>query len=72
MPADLQVFSIHGQMTLRDRHETFACFERTQPSVLVATDCISEGLNLQRHCAELIHYELPWNPKPTRTAQWPD
>jgi superfamily II DNA/RNA helicase len=30
--------------------------------VLVATDCISEGLNLQRACAELIHYELPWNP----------
>lgn len=62
IPEDLQVFTIHGQMTLRERWDIFAQFERADPAVLVATDCISEGLNLQRHCAELVHYELPWNP----------
>ena len=40
----------------------FRAFERATPAVLIATDCISEGLNLQHACAEIIHYELPWNP----------
>lgn len=30
--------------------------------VLVATDCMSEGINLQRHFTAVIHYDLPWNP----------
>jgi Helicase conserved C-terminal domain len=29
---------------------------------LLATDAASEGVNLQRHCSSLIHYEIPWNP----------
>ena len=58
----VEVFAIDGQMNLAQRSETFAAFERSGRAVLVATDVISEGLNLQRACAELIHYELPWNP----------
>jgi Helicase conserved C-terminal domain len=30
--------------------------------VLVATDCLSEGVNLQEHFSAVIHYDLPWNP----------
>jgi hypothetical protein len=30
--------------------------------VLVATDAISEGINLQNAASQVIHYELPWNP----------
>ncbi len=30
--------------------------------VLVATDCMSEGINLQRYFTAIIHYDLPWNP----------
>ena len=30
--------------------------------VLVATDCLSEGINLQEHFDAVIHYDLPWNP----------
>ena len=30
--------------------------------VLVATDCLSEGVNLQRHFNAVIHYDLTWNP----------
>jgi len=30
--------------------------------VLVATDCLSEGVNLQTHFSAVIHYDLPWNP----------
>lgn len=30
--------------------------------VLVATDCLSEGVNLQHHFDAVIHYDLAWNP----------
>jgi hypothetical protein len=30
--------------------------------VLVATDCLSEGINLQDGFNAVIHYDLPWNP----------
>lgn len=30
--------------------------------VLVATDCLSEGINLQQHFTGVLHYDLPWNP----------
>ena len=30
--------------------------------ILIATDAAREGLNLQNHCADLFHFDLPWNP----------
>lgn len=30
--------------------------------VLLATDAAREGLNLQKACADLFHFDLPWNP----------
>jgi superfamily II DNA/RNA helicase len=30
--------------------------------VLVSTDCMSEGINLQQHFDAVIHYDLSWNP----------
>jgi hypothetical protein len=30
--------------------------------ILLATDAAREGLNFQAHCAELFHFDLPWNP----------
>lgn len=30
--------------------------------VLVATDCLSEGINLQKHFSAVFHYDLAWNP----------
>lgn len=32
------------------------------PRVLVATDCLSEGINLQDKFTAVLHYDLPWNP----------
>jgi superfamily II DNA or RNA helicase len=37
------------------------------PDVLVATDRMSEGVDLHRYCRHLIHYEL--DPSPVRTIQ---
>lgn len=30
--------------------------------LLIATDCLSEGVNLQQAFAGVLHYDLPWNP----------
>lgn len=30
--------------------------------ILLATDAAREGLNFQAYCADLFHYDLPWNP----------
>lgn len=32
------------------------------PRVLVATDCLSEGINLQEYLDAVVHYDLSWNP----------
>ena len=32
------------------------------PRILVATDCLSEGINLQAGFDAVIHYDLAWNP----------
>jgi len=32
------------------------------PVVLVATDCLSEGVNLQDQFQAVVHYDLAWNP----------
>lgn len=30
--------------------------------ILIATDCLSEGINLQDNFNAVLHYDLPWNP----------
>ena len=30
--------------------------------VLVCTECLSEGINLQEHFDAVLHYDLAWNP----------
>ena len=33
-----------------------------QQRLLIATDCLSEGINLQDYFTAVLHYDLPWNP----------
>ena len=33
-----------------------------RPRILIATDCLSEGINLQDLFTAILHYDLPWNP----------
>jgi superfamily II DNA or RNA helicase len=35
---------------------------KSERRVLVATDCLSEGINLQDEFDAVLHYDLPWNP----------
>ena len=56
------ILFLQGDLSEAARREVFHEFERASRAVLVATDVISEGINLQHACSQVIHYELPWNP----------
>ena len=56
------VLAIHGGHDENEREDVLSRFAEEPRAVLVATDVISEGLNLQYHASQVIHYELPWNP----------
>ncbi|MEA3339472.1 MAG: helicase-related protein, partial [Chloroflexota bacterium] len=60
--ANARVLTIYGGLSEQRRRDIFRAFERAEVGVLVATDAISEGINLQHAAAQVIHYELPWNP----------
>ncbi|MDE0179321.1 MAG: DEAD/DEAH box helicase [Gammaproteobacteria bacterium] len=45
-----------------DRRLAAARFNRGEVRFLVSTEAAGEGVDLQEHCATLIHVDLPWNP----------
>lgn len=53
---------LRGGLSRRQRLQRQEEFEKPEVRLLLATDAASEGLNLQRHCRRVIHFELPWNP----------
>jgi superfamily II DNA or RNA helicase len=57
-----QVACVTGRMGDEEREAKIAEMAVDQPRVLVATDCLSEGINLQEKLTAVIHYDLPWNP----------
>jgi superfamily II DNA or RNA helicase len=58
----VQVVCVTGRMGDDEREAKIAEIEADRPRVLVATDCLSEGVNLQELFTAVIHYDLPWNP----------
>ena len=44
------------------RKERVDAMTGSKRRVLVCTDCLSEGINLQDHFTAVLHYDLPWNP----------
>jgi superfamily II DNA or RNA helicase len=58
----VDVYTLDGSLNETQRYERFAEFAKSKKAVLVATDAISEGINLQHYSSQVIHYELPWNP----------
>lgn len=45
-----------------EREVAIANLVESEKRVLVATDCLSEGMNLQEDFDAVVHYDLPWNP----------
>ncbi|NNJ11942.1 DEAD/DEAH box helicase [Chloroflexales bacterium ZM16-3] len=58
----LRVESITGDDLDDVRRTRLTALAEAKQRVLVATDCLSEGVNLQAHFNAVIHYDLPWNP----------
>lgn len=46
----------------RERVNRMGDIEADGGRVLVATDCLSEGINLQHLFTAIVHYDLAWNP----------
>ncbi|PWH16877.1 MAG: helicase [Anaerolineae bacterium] len=59
---DLQVICLTSREEDEVRRARIEAIDATQARVLVATDCLSEGINLQEKFTAVIHYDLPWNP----------
>lgn len=64
--AEDRIEVIDGLTSSANRKEIQRRFN-TDPSrdplrILIATDAAREGLNFQAHCADLFHFDLPWNP----------
>jgi len=57
------VEAITGDLPPEAREERIAQLTaRPGRQVLVATDCLSEGVNLQERFSAVLHYDLSWNP----------
>jgi len=61
-----RVMTFHGGMSDQQRELVQRAFnaplDEHPVRILIATDAAREGLNLQAHCADLFHYDVPWNP----------
>ncbi|WP_409484300.1 helicase-related protein [Arsenicicoccus dermatophilus] len=61
--APVTVISVTGELPPAEREHRIADLIDTDGQhVLVATDCLSEGVNLQQGFSAVIHYDLCWNP----------
>lgn len=63
----LSIEAVTGVLTPDERRDRVADMagidgEKAGQHLLVATDCLSEGINLQQIFDTVIHYDLCWNP----------
>lgn len=59
---NLDLFSVHGQIAPQKRQEIYNKFLKSKQGILISTDCMAEGIDLQFSAFQLINYELTWNP----------
>ena len=62
--ADYAVAAVTGALPPDERRSRIGelASDPGKRPVLVATDCLSEGVNLQEHFQAVVHYDLAWNP----------
>ncbi|MCP1931085.1 DEAD/DEAH box helicase [Bradyrhizobium elkanii] len=58
--ADVAV--VTGRLPPEERRTRIDQLEDSESRILVATDCLSEGINLQALFDAVVHYDLSWNP----------
>jgi superfamily II DNA or RNA helicase len=58
----LRLVAVTGRIGDEERRAKVDELSLEPKRVLIATDCLSEGINLQHAFNAVIHYDLPWNP----------
>lgn len=58
----VEVAAVTGALAPAEREARVVRLGQAKQRVLVATDCLSEGINLQEHFDAVLHYDLSWNP----------
>ena len=58
----VEVAAITGLQPPVEREERILQLAESPQRVLVCTDCLSEGINLQTYFNAVFHYDLSWNP----------
>ena len=56
------VEAVTGLLPPEEREQRVIALGKADRRVLVATDCLSEGINLQESFDAVVHYDLSWNP----------
>lgn len=62
LPAKVDVQVVTSELADEQRREKINLMGANTQRILVATDCLSEGINLQDLFTAVLHYDLPWNP----------
>lgn len=63
LPDKVRVESVTGLLPPSEREARIAALtSEAGDYVLVCTDCLSEGVNLQQRFNAVLHYDLAWNP----------
>lgn len=57
-----QILAVTGEMAPAERQAAVESMAEAEQRILVATDCLSEGINLQDYFTAVVHYDLSWNP----------
>lgn len=58
----VSIEAVTGLLPPAERDSRVQELGKTPKRVLVCTDCLSEGINLQEHFDAVMHYDLSWNP----------
>ncbi len=62
LPKSVLVDAITGLLPPVERENRILELAKSPQRVLVCTDCLSEGINLQEYFNAVLHYDLSWNP----------
>jgi hypothetical protein len=62
LPKNVDVVAVTGMLPPADREARVRELAASPQRVLVCTDCLSEGMNLQNEFDAVLHYDLSWNP----------
>ncbi|MDP8928570.1 MAG: DEAD/DEAH box helicase [Actinomycetota bacterium] len=62
LPPTVSIDAVTGRLPPDHRERAVQALANSDKRILVATDCLSEGINLQHLFSAVVHYDLPWTP----------